>query len=632
MPVKGYAGKILRVDLTNERLTDEVLDDATLRKWVGGVGLGAKFLYEEVPPGVEWDDPENRLIVMTGPLGGTRVGGSGTISISTKGPLTNGAVSTQANGFMGAYMKFAGYDGIIVEGEANRWLYLYMHDGVAELREAEHLVGLDTWDLEDAVKAELGVSARGMSVFGVGPAGEHLVKFAGIFGDKDHAAGHNGVGAVMGKKKLKAFCAARGKGANLEVAEPQQVGRNAKEIWEAIQANPQGRHLFNWGTGGTYESARARMTVGTLPIRNYTTGFYPETELMTNEHSRTTWSAKPNPCWACIQHHCHMITFTDGPYKGQTVEEPEYELYAAWGPLVGNGDPAEALFLANLNTRLGFESNESGFLVAMAIELYEKGELSPEDTGGLELTWGNTKAIRTLLERLARREGAFANTLAEGTMRAAKALGPAAEQCAIYAKKGHSPRGHDHRAMWREMFDTATSDIATYQSGVGAGQEDADAGIPGISDTFSPEQVSTSVAKGTGRRQFEDTLGTCTFCTRVPLHHVVGQLNAVTGWDFTLEEAQNVGFRAANTLRVFNLLHGHTPALEQPSVRWSSAPIDGPAEGKTIRPHWESMLDNYYALMGRDRESGRPLPETLRSLGLEDLIPVVWGSEASATR
>src|SRR3972149_11446733 len=150
----GYAGKILRVNLTSERLSTEVLDETTLRRFVGGVGLGAKYLYEEVPSGVRWDDPENRLIVASGPLSGTRVGGSGAISISAKGCLTNGATSTQANGFMGAYMKFAGYDALVFSGAAKRWLYLYLHDGIAELRDAQQLVGKDTWETEDAIKAE----------------------------------------------------------------------------------------------------------------------------------------------------------------------------------------------------------------------------------------------------------------------------------------------------------------------------------------------------------------------------------------------------------------------------------------------------------------------------------------------
>ncbi len=624
MTVPGYAGKVLHVDLSAEQLTEESLDEATLRRWVGGVGLGAKYLYEAVQPSTAWDDPENRLIIATGPLGGTRAGGSGTISICTKGPLTNGAVSTQANGFMGAYMKFSGYDAIVISGKARRWLYLYMHAGQAELRDASSLVGKDTWETEDAVKAELGYTQRGMSVFCIGPAGENLVKFAGVFGDKDHAAGHNGVGAVMGAKKLKAFCAARGKG-SIPVHSPQKVSAKSKEIWDMLQAFPGTRRTFQWGTGGPYEAGEEREKQGIWPVKNYTTSLYPEGRVMTSQDSRERWSAKHAPCWACLQHHCHMITFTDGPYKGQTVEEPEYELYAAWGPLIGNTDPAECLFLANLTTRLGLEGNEAGFLVSMVMELYEREALSTRETDGLELGWGSAKAARALLERIARREGKFANTLAEGTMRAAQALGPEALACAIYAKKGHSPRGHDHRVMWREMFDTATSDIATYQSGY-IGPTDPE--VPPITNAFSPKEVSTHIARAKGRRQLEDMLGTCTFCTRVPVSHLVEQLNNVTGWDFTAREAQDVGYRASALLRAFNLKHGIGPELERPSPRWSSAPVDGPAKGITIEPHWEGMLDNYYSEMGWDRKSGRPLPETLRKLGLESVAAELWGKAA----
>ncbi len=241
--VFGYAGKILRVDLTDERLTEEVLSEGELKKWVGGTGFGAKYLYDEVTPGVQWNSPENRLIVATGPLGGTRMGGSGTISIVTKGPLTNGAVATQANGFMGAYMKFAGYDGIIFQGAANHWVYLYMHDGKAELRDARHLLGKNTWETEDAIKAELGYSEKGMSVFCVGPAGENLVKFAGVFGDKDHVAGHNGSGAVMGSKRLKAFCAARGRG-SVVVTNREKLGQQAEATGDSIQRNPLTRRIY----------------------------------------------------------------------------------------------------------------------------------------------------------------------------------------------------------------------------------------------------------------------------------------------------------------------------------------------------------------------------------------------------
>ncbi|HLC22958.1 MAG TPA: aldehyde ferredoxin oxidoreductase C-terminal domain-containing protein, partial [Dehalococcoidia bacterium] len=619
--VPGYAGKVLRVNLTDEHISEEVLDEATLRKWVGGVGFGARYLYDEVPPGVEWNDPENRLIVASGPLGGTKVGGSGTISISAKGCLTNGATSTQANGFMGAYMKFSGYDAVVFHGMAKRWVYLYMHDGKAELRDARQLIGKNTWETEEAIKAELGYREKEASVFCIGPAGENLVKFAGIFGDKDHAAGHNGVGAVMGSKKLKAFCAVRGR-TSLKVADPARLLPTIEAIWTAIQNDPLGKRFYDWGTGGDHETGEQRAWSGILPVKNYTTNLYPEARVMTSQYAREHWSAKPNPCWACRMHHCHMITLTDGPHKGLTVEEPEYEMFAAWGPLVGNTDPAEALVLSNLLTLLGLEGNEAGFLVSMVIELYEKGVLTQDDTEGLELKWGNTGAIRTLLERISRREGVFANKLAEGTKRAAESLGPEAQNCGVYTLKGHSPRGHDHRAMWREMFDTATSDIATYASGY-FGPADPD--ISQIKDRFSPEEVSTYTARAKGRRQFEDATGTCTFCTMVPLKLLLEAFNAVIGWDFTPREAQDVGFRAANMLRAFNVRHGISVDVELPSPRWASTPVDGPAKGMNITLHWDGMLDNYYRQIGWDKATGKPLPETLKALGLERVAFDLWG-------
>ncbi len=613
----GYAGKILRVDLTSGRFSDVVLSEDELKKWVGGAGLGAKFLYDEVPPGTAWNAPENRLIFTSGPLAGTNMVGSGTINICLKGPLTNGATSTQANGFMGAYMKFSGYDGVIFQGAAKDWVYLYLHDGKAELKDARKYLGMDTWKTEDAIKADLGYTEKQMSVFCIGPAGENLVKFAGVFGDKNHAAGHNGSGAVMASKKLKAICAARP--GRVAVFDPEGLTSAVNDLWAAIEATPNGKNFIEWGTGGNYAGGERRPLSGTLPTKNYTTNIFPESRIMVSQYSREHHEVKVEPCWACRMKHQELVTFKDGPYKGLTVEEPEYELWAAMSSLVGITNPEDTMFLANLLTLLGLEGNEAGYIVSMAIELYEKGFLKQEDTDGLELTWGNSKAVQTLLERISRREGAFANNLAEGIAKAAEKLGPQAQEFGIYALKGHAPRGHDHRAMWREMFDTATSDIATYSAGY-AGTPDPDS--HSLKQQFGDgEQVSTHVALTKGRRQFEDCTGTCAFCTRMtPISFTVAAFNAATGWNFTPKDAANVGYRLSNVFRAFNLRNGIGPELEKYSPRWASAPVDGPAKGVTIAPQWESMLDNYYKLMGWDRKTGRPLPETLKSLGLEYII------------
>ena len=618
--VGGYAGKILRVDLTNERVSEETLDEATLRKWVGGAGFGAKYLYEEVPPGVEWSDPQNRLIFATGPLGGTRVAGSGTFSVSAKGPLTNGATATQANGYLGAYMKFSGYDGIVIQGAAKRWLYLHLHDGTAELRDASHLVGKDVFDTEDAIKKELGYTLRGATVYGIGPAGENLVKFAAIIGDKGHAAGHNGVGAVMGSKKLKAVVAGKGAG-TIAVNDSRKVSSLARKVVDELSNDPARNSIFLWGTFGNREGGRQRPLRGTLPVKNLTTNIFPESEFMTAEYARTLWPTRPNPCWACAFHHCRMMRITTGPYAGLVAEEPEYECTAAMGPTIGNTDVAGMIMLSDLTDRLGLEVNEAGWLMGMVMECYERGVITKGDTDGVELNWGNVEGARAMLNKIARREG-FGDILAEGVMRSSQKIGGEALNMAVHTFKGGAPRGHDHRAMWREVFDTAVGSTGTYEAGVTVVPQEL--GLPSQTDPFSPDDTVLTVAKSKGRRQFEDTLGTCTFCTRLELQRIVDIFNAATGWEFDLAEAQGVGYRIANLLKVFNLRHGINSDRDAITPRYRSAPVDGPAKGISIAPHWDKMVHDYYEQMGWDRQTSRPLPETLRRLGLGDVVAHIW--------
>jgi aldehyde:ferredoxin oxidoreductase len=225
----SYRGKFLRVDLTSGQIWSEKLDERSYRKYLGGTGYGTKVLYDEVPPGVGWSDAENRLIVASGPLGGTPINGSGTISVVTKGPLTNGATSSQANGFLGAFMRLNGFDGIVIQGAAESLQYLYIHDGSAELRDARHLAGVDTWEMIDQLTEELDVDERRLSVFGIGPAGENLVRFAAFVGDRGHVAGHNGTGAVMGSKRLKAIVAQRAQG-SVPVRDRQTLREVAKSL------------------------------------------------------------------------------------------------------------------------------------------------------------------------------------------------------------------------------------------------------------------------------------------------------------------------------------------------------------------------------------------------------------------
>ena len=611
--IGGYAGRLLRVNLTGSNFTEEHLEEAELRKYVGGAGIGARFLYEEVPPGVDCFDAENRLILATGPLSATTIPGGGTFSVSTKGCLTNGATSSQANGFFGAYMKLAGFDGIILNGAAPALSYLYIHDGVAELRDATHLAGKDTFETEDIIRQELGYQKRSMSVASIGPAGENLVKFAAINADRGHIAGHNGTGAIMGHKKLKAIAVARG---NLmrPPANPRRVSELAKEIGEYIKNHRGLSGLYKYGTLGTYQRVE---TIGALPIKNYTTNVYPDREKLpqfTPEYIRGRFQPRRDPCWACQMHHCHESTITEGPYEGMVVQEPEFECLSAMGSQIGNMEVASAMMLTDVVDRLGLEINETGWVVGLAMECYEKGIITKKDTDGLEMTWGNVEATKALLEKIAEREG-FGNILAEGVMRAAQHIGGEAPNFAIHTMKGNTPRGYDHRAFRTEHFDKITSNIGTIES--------RPFSMTGTGST-SPEDIVAITSSGKWRMSFEDTLGTCRFATLADARVLTEAVKAVTGWDFNETEAELLGLRILNLFRAFNYRHGHSRELEAPSPRYGSAPIDGPVKGMSIMSSLDTMLDDYYQRMGWDVKTGKPLPETLEKLGLGHVVADIW--------
>lgn len=621
---EDYQGRILRVNLSSGEVKPEKVDAATVRQCLGGAALGAKLLYDEVAPDVDWDDPGNRFIIASGPLGGTMVPGSGTFSVISKGPMTNGAAVTQANGFFGAYLRHNGFDAILVQGRAPKLSYIYVNDGTAEIRDAAALSGKDTWETGDIIREQL-KGERPVSVVSVGPAGENRVRFAGVFADHGHSASHNGVGAVMGAKNLKAIAVSQG-----GVGIPIKDGRRLLSLVEGVSADVRssdgGQGTYRWGTlNGVFRGTGS--VAGTLPVKNYSTSIYSiEKEALGKfaaPYIREHFQPSRSPCFSCFMHHAHTLRVPDGPYRGKLVDEPEYEGLAACGPVIGQTDATWAIVLSDLADRLGMDVNETGWVIGMVMECYEKGILGPKDTGGLEMTWGNAEATYALLHHIAHRQG-LGDVLAEGVMRAAQKIGGDAPNLAIHTIKGNSPRGHDHRANWSEIFDTATSNTGTLESG---GRLIVNAviellGLP-KHEHFSPEGVAEDAAAGKGAMLFEDSLGICRFLMRTDLKMLTNLLEAATGWQISPQEALTIGRRAANRLRVFNLRHGIPPELDRPSPRYGSVVSDGPMKGKNVMPHWEDMLRVYYRKMGWDQQ-GRPLPETLQSLGLADLVPHIW--------
>jgi aldehyde:ferredoxin oxidoreductase len=433
-------------------------------------------------------------------------------------------------------------------------------------------------------------------------------------------ASKNGCGAVLGNKKVKAVAIVRGS-KSLKAADNRGLFQAADDIAHDLQHDPSTRSLYEYGT---LPGVSGLSRLGALPIKNYTTNVVPEgvdMDKWTAQGLRNGFDHRGHQCNACGMHHCHAQVLSSGPHAGEIVDEPEYEGWSGAGWATGCTDPVATSWLNTQVDRACVDVNEFGWLIGWVMECQEKGYITKEQLGGLEVKWGDAEAANQLLQMIIRREG-FGDILAEGVKRASEHVGGAAADCAIYTMKGDTPRGHDHRARWEEMLDTCTGSSATLDSGPAVLPQEL--GLPARINPFDPTAVARQVAGTRGRRHFEDSLGTCIFTTRTRIEWICRALSAATGWDYTLEEAMRFGRRTVTLLRCFNLRCGITPDLERPSKRYGSVPVDGPAQGQDIMAHWEGMLNTWYEHAGYHSDSGKPLPETLRELELEWLIPELW--------
>jgi aldehyde:ferredoxin oxidoreductase len=596
-----------------------------MRAMLGGIGLGAMILYRETAKGkgnVTWDHPDNRLVLATGPLAGLPVWGTGGLTVVTIGAGTNGPTSTQANGFFGTNLKYCGYDAIIIQGQSKNWVYLHIDDDTVELRDAKELMGLDTWDTQDALNRKLGTSGHQLSVYSIGPAGENLVRFAAIQGDYGHVASKNGVGAVMGKKRLKAVAMIKGTKA-LRAVDPHGVVQAADDIAHDLKTDPSARSLYEYGT---LPGVSNLSKLGVLPIKNYTTNVITGVDMSEWEapRLRENFDHRGHQCNACGMHHCHMSVIKRGDHQGKIVDEPEYEGWSGAGWTIGLTDRDEIAWLNTELDRACVDVNEFGWVCGWVMECYEKGYITKEQLG-FPLPWGDAKGARQLLEIITHRKG-FGAILAEGTKRAAEKLGGPAKDCAIYFEKGATPRGHDHRGRWDEMLDVATSGTATMETGNPV--HPTEVGQPARISQFDGEAVAKYVAGLRGRRNFEDSLGICIFTTRTRLENICRALSAATGWVYTVDEAIRFGRRTAAINRAVSLRCGHTPDMEYPSTRYGSTPVDGPAKGQSVMAQWDKMIETWYRDVGYDRKTGKPLPQTLKDLGLDWLSRELWGRKA----
>jgi aldehyde:ferredoxin oxidoreductase len=615
----GYVGKLLHVDLTSEKVREKKLpDENVLRKYVGCFALGLKSLYDALPLAVGASDPGNPLIFMTGPLTGVGVPAPTNTTLVTLNYDTRFTVGrSHSHGFWGPNLKMAGYDGVTITGAAADPVYVRIDDGDVRICDAKKIRGSDTHETEDLVKTEMGRPKA--SVAAIGPAGENLCAGALIQNDKNHSFSHSGVGAVMGSKNLKAIAVHGTREVN--VANKDKI-RDIYERW----------------VKSINDAKVLRVQKGGIPRTEYK--YYRESSMCTGRNlnvvsppefgvGMSTHKITPKPCYGCFIACSYDVEVTSGPHKGYVASlSGGGENMEGAASMAGVYESGTVFYLTDLYDRLGFESSTAGCSLAMAFECFEKGLLTQEDTGGLELRWGDAEAVEKLLRKVANREDWIGNTLAKGPKRAAETIGGDAPRFAVHIK-GSGMNLHDWRGgAWGTLFGQFLGGGSGWPAPGADTRIEPDVGYPKVQDPFDVKDKPEAARKCGIIKYWNDSIGTCWFSTwgvHRSLTLTTEAINAVTGWDITPEDALLVGERAMNLERVFNVRRGLTPEDDyEVAPRLLEAPSSGRAKGKTIKPYLRGMVMEYYRLMGWDEKTGKPYRSTLEKVGLEHLVQDIW--------
>lgn len=609
---KGYMGTVLRVDLTTGYMTTQTFSDEVLRKYLGGSGLGAKILYEETDQFTDPLGPENRLIFMTGPVVGTKALDSGRYDVVTKSPLTGIFGESNSGGTFGPGLKAAGFDGIIFTGKAIKPVYLFLNSGEAELRDASQLWGRDTYEVDDLLKKEHG---KDIVTASIGQAGERLVRIASIMNDgvDGRAAGRCGVGAVMGSKLLKAIVV---KG-NLPtpIADEAALASSVKK-W----AGPMAKNA-SWAKDGTSAGLEGSEAIGNLPVRNWSQGNFAGAATINGPYMSQTILTKRYYCEKCVIGCGRTVEVKSGKYKTVEGGGPEYETLGLMGSncMVDNLEAiARATELCN---RYGIDTISNGGAIAFAMEAYERGIITKEMTGGLEIKWGDPDVLVEMTRKIALRED-IGYLLGEGVVNASKALGGSALEFAVHVKGLDFP-AHDPRGKVGTGLQFATSARGACHLSSFTHDFEGGGAFPELGYETSPDRFETK-GKGEFISKFQNLMGlfdALTFCKFImyglgdsTVKNMVEWTNYITGWDMTFEEFMEAGERIFNLKRMYNVKLGISRKDDNlpPRIRSHRRGTGGAADNL---PNIGTMLSDYYQVRGWD-EFGIPTTTTLERLGL----------------
>lgn len=617
----GYAGKLLFADLSTGALTVETPDEGFYRSCIGGTGMGAKVMMERTKAGLDPLGPDNMLCFASGPFTGTGVYGGGRFMVTTKSPLTMGWVDSNSGGTWGPSLKNAGFDGLFFTGISETPVVLVIDQGRPRLMDASGLWGKDTYETEDSLQEMLG-DPGSWTVSCVGPAGEQCSLLAGIVNEKGRIAARSGVGAVMGSKRLKAIAVRGPKGGRVAVADPDGLRAVQKEYLAAIKASGFMGGLTAAGTGGGLSFL---LSIGDCPTDNWiSTG----TEAMPSANkldagNMDVYKLKSYGCHSCPVRCGAIVKVEEGPYASQDeTHRPEYETLAAMGTLC-HSDGQEPIIRANeICNRHGIDTISVGGTIAFAIECYENGLITRDDTDGLELTWGNAASMVALTELIAKREG-FGAVLADGCKRAAERIGKGSEEYAMQVGGREMPM-HDPRAT-PAMGLHYIADATPAQHCGSQSPAMLDAGSPlgpdPLLQTTSAgpfgdyDSKGEHYARGASYYHLLSAAGLCSLYCQMDTPPVVELLRPITGWDMDWAEGLETGRRILTLRQAFNFREGIRPADVKLPKRFAVPLGAGPMAGHDIP--FEVMRADYYRALGWDPETGRPLPATLDELGVQ---------------
>jgi aldehyde:ferredoxin oxidoreductase len=618
-------GKILRVNLTDGKISEEFPDEETLKLYLGGAGLATKYLLEEVPKGIDPLAPENKLIFMTGPLTGTPSPSTGRYCVVAKSPLTGIWGEANSAGFWGRDLKRSGFDGIIFEGKSEKPVYLVTENGKAELRDASHLWGKNTSETTRLIKEELGDK---FNVACIGIGGENLVKYAAVMNDCDkpnygRAAGRCGMGTVMGSKKVKAI-ASKGD-AKIEVANPEEYKSEAKQRYDWVNQSLLKMTLEVFGTATMVDLVGVK---GGLPTRNFQTGVFPNMDKINGTAINETILTGRKPCFACPIACGRLVEIKEGKYKS-SGEGPEYESIGALGTMCGVDD-LEAITMAHfLCNEYGLDVISAGGTIAFTMECYEKGILTKEDTGGLEFNFGNADLVVDLISKISKREG-IGDLLAEGSRNIANKLGKDSIKFAMQVKGLELP-AYDSRAAKISGLAYATANRGgCHITGFIEGPAFLSMPFMIVEDAMVDDILNENPKDTKVVKEFEDafgvfdSIGGCKFMGMVlSSEDWASLIEKLLGYQFTVNDFAKAGERLYNLARVYSIREGLTRADDTLPARFLEEPMpEGPAKGQTV--NLDPLLNAYYEYRGWDKETGKPTKEKLTELGLEWTIKEIY--------